>query len=203
MPSKITLGIILSSLGMAISLASPLIHILLVSLEVKSILGHELAAGFPLHLLLSILGVPVAVTGLFFFRRGVREELSTEGEISLGREVVLERLEREGLLNVEENQTVKERSVTMEKEPPLGKIRVKSSGLTLICPKCGAEASLDESKCKSCGEKFNKSRDPARACPICSGDLIEAQRLEDNTYVCNLCFSELEIDTETARRIFG
>ncbi|MEM1922791.1 MAG: hypothetical protein QXW60_03565 [Nitrososphaerota archaeon] len=205
MPSKITLGLILSSLGMIVSLASPIIHIFLVSIEVKSILGHELMAGFPLHLLLSILGVPIAITGLFLFRRGVREELTLESEVSLRHETVLERLERRGLITLNEGEASQERSSETGSKAaptPTSRIKVKSSGISIICPKCGNETRLGEDKCRSCGERFKKSSEPIRACPICGGDLLDAQKLEDNMYVCGLCFSELEIDAETARRIF-
>ncbi|MEM4289365.1 MAG: hypothetical protein QXQ48_03725 [Nitrososphaerota archaeon] len=201
MLSKITLGLILSAIGMIISLATPLIHIALVSSGVESFLALELTPGFPFHLLLSIGGVPIALVGLFLFRRGIREELSAERMLSMYRESVIQSLENRGLLEREER-GVPEETIKPSGAEDLRRIRVKSAGLSLICPKCGAETPLGESKCRSCGERFVKSSDPVKACPICGGDLSNAQSLGDDTYVCGNCFSELEIDQQTARRIF-
>ncbi|MCS7146104.1 MAG: hypothetical protein RMJ28_05435 [Nitrososphaerota archaeon] len=201
MSSKITLGLVLSALGMLVSLGAPIIHIALVSSGIGSILGVELTPGFPLHLLLSIAGVPLALSGLFLFRRGVREELSAERMVSLERESVIESFERRGLLSREN-----EEPVLTEKPSDIESVRrgikVKSAGLSLICPDCGAEASISETGCSNCGGRFNKSSDPLKACPICGADLSTAKKLDSDTYVCSICFSELEIDQQTAKRIF-
>ncbi|GBC71029.1 hypothetical protein HRbin02_00806 [Candidatus Calditenuaceae archaeon HR02] len=202
MPSKITLGLILSAAGMTISLAAPLIHIALVSSGIESVLALEAAPGLPLHLLLSVVGVPIALSGLFLFRRGVREELSAERMISLDREAVIQSLEERGVIKEGNVNTLEGLRRSSEAESLRRGIKVKSAGLSLICPKCGFETPLGGSKCRNCGEKFAKSSDPIRACPICGGDLASAQRIGDDIYVCGICFSELEIDQQTARRIF-
>lgn len=202
MPSKITLGLILSALGMTISLAAPLIHIALLSSGAESFLALEVAPGLPLHLLLSIVGVPVALSGLLLFRRGVREELSAEGMVSLDREAVLQRLEEKEVVRAKNVNTLEESKVPSETQSMRRGIKVKSAGLSLICPRCGSENPIGESKCSNCGERFAKSSDPLRACPICGGDLAGAQRMGGDVYVCGVCFSELEIDQQTARRIF-
>jgi predicted RNA-binding Zn-ribbon protein involved in translation (DUF1610 family) len=202
MPSKITLGLILSAAGMIISLAAPLIHIALVSSGVESFLALETVPGLPLHLLLSVVGVPIALSGLFLFRRGVREELSAERMISLDRESVIQSLEERGVIRERNVNTLEELPRTSEAESLRRGIKVKSAGLSLICPKCGFETPLGESKCRNCGEKFTQSSDPVRACPICGGDLASARKMGGDVYVCGICFSELEIDEQTARRIF-
>ncbi len=183
-------------------MAAPLIHIALVSSGVESVLALEAAPGLPLHLLLSVVGVPIALSGLFLFRRGVREELSAERLISLDREAVIQSLEERGVIKEEGLNIIEERPQTFETESLRRGVKVRSAGLSLICPKCGFETPLGESKCRNCGEKFAKSSDPLRACPICGGDLANAQRMGEDVYVCGICFSELEIDQQTARRIF-
>ncbi|MEM0481299.1 MAG: hypothetical protein QXM16_00190 [Nitrososphaerota archaeon] len=203
MPSKITLGLTLSAAGMTISLAAPLIHIAMVSSGIESVLALEAAPGLPLHLLLSVVGVPIALSGLYLFRRGVREELSAERMVSLDREAVIQSLEERGVIREGSANTLEDRLRPSEEESLKRSIKVKSAGLSLICPKCGFETPLGETKCRNCGERFTKSSDPIRACPICGGDLSSAQRMGGDVYVCGICFSELEIDQQTARRIFA
>jgi hypothetical protein len=210
MRNKILLGLILSALGLGISLASPILYIMLVSYGVQSFLGHELAPGLPLHLILAVIGVPISVGGLLVFRRGVREELE-EAALAYARPLPPEGLERLNPPTAPTGRQAKEatpggKTGEVGEPPPSspsrGGVKVKSAGTTIICPKCGSESSVGSKKCQECGESFTVPSDPDRACPICGYDLGSASTLGDDVYVCGYCFSELVIEAELAKKIF-
>jgi ribosomal protein L40E len=209
MMNKILLGLILSALGLGISLLSPIIHIMLVSYGVESFLAYEALPGLTMHLLLSLVGVPISVSGLLLFRRGVREELEEEA-LTYSRRPAVEGFEsliqrpRPGGPGEQPRPDVGEkRSKDAGAQlPPRGGVRVKSSGTTIICSKCGAETPVGSRRCRGCGERFMAPDDPLKACPICGCDLGAAMVLGDDVYVCGFCFSELIIEKDLARRIF-
>jgi len=201
MPSKITLGLTLSATGLLVSLAAPIIHLTLTTGGVESLLGTEPAPGFPLHLLLSIAGVPIALLGLLLFRRGVREELAAE---RLGTDLGVDGAGAQS--GGQEGVGAGGGSVMPLGEEALERlrrgVRVRSASLSQICAGCGAETPVGEANCSRCGLPFGRSSDPVRACPVCGADLSGSHRLDGGSYVCPTCFSELEIDQEAAKRIF-
>lgn len=179
-------------------------------------LSQEIFPEVPLYLLLAICGAPVTISGLMIFREGIKEmirqaelhaemrELEIIGtgiDTSRSEEDLPKSLGLESEISAKISRDLKElRERGVREEGSL--IKVKSAGTTIICLSCGDALPLGSTNCAKCGVKLEVESDPEKACPVCGGNLARAAKLDDNIYVCGLCFSELEIPPDLASKIF-
>ncbi|MCX8202858.1 MAG: hypothetical protein N3H32_00865, partial [Nitrososphaeria archaeon] len=78
MASKITVGLVLSVLGLGVALAPTLIYLIALGTPLGDALAVEVIPSVPIYLLLSMAGVPPSLIGAYTFRKGVRELVASQ-----------------------------------------------------------------------------------------------------------------------------
>ncbi len=211
--TKTSLGLLISGLGLGITLIPTLIYMAVAEQGIGPLLSQEIFPEVPLYLVLAICGAPVTISGLVIFRGGIKEmikQAEMQAQLS-GVEIAEPSLHNEEtfmptnagsmphLPEVYENLEQKSNQLIKEN---MSSIRVRTAGTTVVCLMCGETLPLGSTSCTKCGAKLEVSSEPEKACPVCGGDLTRAAKLGDNIYICGICFSELEIPPERASKIF-
>jgi hypothetical protein len=78
MVTKITLGLVLSAVGLGIALLPTMLYMATMGTPVGDMLGAEVVPSIPVYLVLSMIGVPPSIIGAITFRRGVRELVESQ-----------------------------------------------------------------------------------------------------------------------------
>lgn len=199
--SKVTHGLSITTIGLAIGLVPTLLYMALADQGIGPLLSTELAPQLPLYLFLSLLSVPITLSGLMLFRRGVREQYQL-GYTTLRSEPSGLRASPppaySGIKSSESAETIPLRNGPLETARSMtsSRIIVRSMGGPLVCGNCGSEAPIGSTNCPSCGARFPLSDDKSRSCPVCGAGMERLTPLDDRVFVCGLCFSELELPPE-------
>jgi ribosomal protein L37AE/L43A len=208
MVTKITLGLVLSAVGLGIALLPTMLYMATMGTPVGDMLGAEVVPSIPVYLVLSMIGVPPSIIGAITFRRGVRELVESEvlasrigtaatsgraggqqspqtAELQSSRP---QRPQTEQRVPVPATQHPQRETVPRPSSALLFRIRTRSD--SKVCPSCGASVEIGAASCPSCGFRFPV--DVESGCPVCRSPLNRLTRISLNLYVCGVCFSELE-----------
>jgi hypothetical protein len=208
MVTKITLGLVLSAVGLGIALLPTMLYMATMGTPVGDMLGAEVVPSIPVYLVLSMIGVPPSIIGAITFRRGVRELVESQvlasrigtaatsgraggqhspqtAELQLSRP---QRAQTEQRVPVPATQPPQRKTVPRPSSALSFRIRTRSD--SKVCPSCGASVEIGAASCPSCGFRFPV--DVESGCPVCGSPLNRLTRISPNLYVCGVCFSELE-----------
>lgn len=213
MASKITVGLVLSVLGLGVALAPTLIYLIALGTPLGDALAVEVIPSVPIYLLLSMAGVPPSLIGAYTFRKGVRELVASqilesrlaEAEGAASLKGVVREAPAMSVGPKQSQQATAGRtsapSPSVRSAPPARQsnssppapvtkqFSVKTRSEWKVCPQCGQSAELQADSCGYCGYVFPKSH--ADSCPVCGAPLSYARRISGNLYACGICFSEL------------
>jgi ribosomal protein L40E len=208
MVTKITLGLVLSAVGLGIALLPTMLYMATMGTPVGDMLGAEVVPSIPVYLVLSMIGVPPSIIGAITFRRGVRELVESQVLASrIGTAATFGRAGGQHSPQTAELQLSRPQRPQMEQRVPApaaqppqrGAVprpssalpfRIRTKSDSKVCPSCGASVDIGAASCPSCGFRFPV--DLKSGCPVCGSPLNRLTRISPNLYVCGICFSELE-----------
>ncbi|MEN3047247.1 MAG: hypothetical protein ABDH63_00485 [Candidatus Caldarchaeales archaeon] len=216
MPSKITVGLVLSVLGLGVALAPTLIYLLALGTPIGDALAVEVIPSVPVYLILSMAGVPPSLVGAYTFRKGVRELVASQvlesrlaeaeraapptGAVQgASAPAVGPQRSRRAAAGRASAPSPSAESVPAVRQsnpgpqisvtPATRQFSVKTRSEWKVCPQCGQSAELEADSCGYCGYGFPRSH--VESCPVCGAPLSYARRISGNLYACGICFSEL------------
>ncbi|MCS7094255.1 MAG: zinc ribbon domain-containing protein [Thaumarchaeota archaeon] len=212
MVSKVTLGLVLSVLGLGVALSPTLLFMFTLGTPLGDALAMEVIPSVPMYLLLSMVGVPPSMMGAYLFRKGIRELIASqvlESVAASRSEPQVEEVNqyKEGPLtplnvkvaqantqpsNSQTSANTNAQSVQTSSARSVGKAQkfsVKTKSEWKVCPSCGQSTELGAESCGYCGHRFPKSS--SESCPVCGAPLTYARRITGDLYACGICFSEL------------
>lgn len=181
----------------------------------------EILPGISIYLLSSFIGAILTIAGILWFIRSIRFEALPRRPVVIQRpprQITMQREIKSEVKNVDElvksiekeievalheteKLTAQESSEKMEIEKPTYEIKVVASSFDEVCPSCGALNPLGQKICQQCNSTIYEEDKNLPSCPVCGAPLKNPKRLSDNIYICNICFSELEIPEELSKKL--
>lgn len=180
--------------------------------------------GIQLHLLTALIGAAVTAGGLIMFVKAMRQQpLEYETEIPVpnqiqtapatigskpkrmsfkGRKQDIQLIEKqiEELISSSPEDTMEVNKLTTKLNERKSretkqeyKVTIVVRGTDEICRNCGFSNPIGAKVCSECGASLFTSREGEVACPVCGAPLSQAQKIGNN-YVCQVCFSELQVE---------